>query len=73
MCFMKWVTWNGVGVDRMACAWLITGDLDPQAEILFMPDGAEPFDISGKRLPHCQGHCTFPSMLRENDLPDPVL
>ena len=29
---MKWVTWERVGVDRMACAWLITKYIDPQAE-----------------------------------------
>ena len=54
---MKWVTWEQVGVDRMACAWLITKYIDPQAEFLFvpagkipLPEGAEPFDIPGVRL-----------------------
>ena len=77
---MKWVTWEQVGVDRMACAWLITKYLDPDAEFLFVPTGqkplledAEPFDIPGVRLSHHRGHCTFYTMLREYDLPDPVL
>ena len=77
---MKWVTWEQVGVDRMACAWLITRFLDPAAEFLFvpvgykpLPEGAEPFDIPGVRLSHHRGHCTFYSMLREYDLHDPVL
>ena len=34
---MKWVTWEQVGVDRMACAWLITKYLDHEAEFLFVP------------------------------------
>ena len=34
---MKWVTWQQVGVDRMACAWLITKHIDPDAEFLFVP------------------------------------
>ena len=77
---MKWVTWEQVGVDRMACAWLITTYLDAQAEFLFvpagvtpLPEGAEPFDIPGVRLSHHRGHCTFHTMLREYDLHDPVL
>ncbi len=77
---MKWVTWEQVGVDRMACAWLITKYLDPEAEFLFVPAGqkplpqeAEPFDIPGVRLSHHRGHCTFYTMLREYDLHDPVL
>ena len=77
---MKWVTWEQVGVDRMACAWLITKYIDPQAEFLFvpaghkpLPEGAEPFDIPGVRLSHHRGHCTFSTMLREYGLRDPVL
>ena len=77
---MKWVTWEQVGVDRMACAWLITKYLDPAAEFLFvparhkpLPEEAEPFDIPGVRLSHHRGHCTFYTMLREYDLRDPVL
>ena len=77
---MKWVTWEQVGVDRMACAWLITTYIDPQAEFLFvpaghkpLPEGAEPFDIPGVRLSHHRGHCTFYTMLREYELHDPVL
>ena len=77
---MKWVTWEQVGVDRMACAWLIKKYIDPQAEFLFVPvghkplsEGAEPFDIPGVRLSHHRGHCTFHTMLREYDLRDPVL
>ena len=77
---MKWVTWEHVGVDRMACAWLITNYLDSEAEFLFvpagqkpLPEGAEPFDIPGVRLSHHRGHCTFYTMLREYNLQDPVL
>jgi hypothetical protein len=77
---MKWVTWEQVGVDRMACAWLITKYLDPAAEFLFvhaghkpLPEEAEPFDIPEVRLSHHRGHCTFYTMLREYDLRDPVL
>ena len=77
---MKWVTWEKVGVDRMACAWLIRKHIDPKAKFLFIPvgsqaipSGAEPFDIPGVRLSHHQGHCSFHAFLREYKLEDPVL
>lgn len=77
---MKWVTWENVAVDRMACAWLIRRFIDPQAEFTFvpagdkpLPEGAEPFDIPGARYSHHRGHCTFYTLLREFDLKDPVL
>lgn len=76
---MKWVTWENVGVDRMACAWLILRHIDPDAEFAFIPvgtpipNGHEPFDIPGVRLTHRRGHCTFHTMLREYKLSDSTL
>lgn len=77
---MKWVTWEGVGVDRMACAWLIKRFIDPKAQFLFvpvgykpLPKGAKPFDIPGARLSHHRGHCTFHAVLRAYKLKDPAL
>jgi hypothetical protein len=77
---MKWITWENVGVDRIACAWLIRKQIDPQAEFVFIPAGekflpkdAEPFDIPGARYSHHRGHCTFHTLLRENGLKDPAL
>jgi len=77
---MRWVTWEHVGVDRMACAWLILKHIDPQAEFLFvpaghtpLPEGAEPFDIPGVRLSHHRGHCNFYTMIRAYNLSDPIL
>lgn len=77
---MRWVTWENVGVDRMACAWLIRRFIDSEAEFRFvpagqrpLPEGYEPFDIPGVRLTHRRGHCTFHTMLREYKLKDPLL
>jgi len=77
---MKWVTWENVGVDRMASAWLIHKYIDPQAEFTFIPAGqkplpeeVEPFDIPGVRYSHHRGHCTFYTLLKEFKLIDPVL
>lgn len=77
---MKWVTWERVGVDRMASAWLIRRFVDPEAKFAFVPVGqqplpeeAEPFDIPGVRYSHRRGHCTFHTLLQEFGLTDPVL
>jgi hypothetical protein len=77
---MKWVTWMGVGIDRMACAWLIRRRIDPDAEFVFIPEGsavipedATPFDIPGTRLSHHQGRCSFAAFLAAHDLRDVVL
>jgi hypothetical protein len=77
---MKWVTWENIAVDRMGSIWLIRCWIDPEAEFLFvpakqktLPKGAEPFDIPGVRYSHHRGHCTFYTLLKENDMKDPVL
>lgn len=77
---MKWVTWQKIGVDRMACIWLLKRRVDPDAEFLFVPPGtrplpesAEPFDIPGTRFSHHRGHCSFVAFLKEHKLKDPAL
>ena len=77
---MKWVTWKNIGIDRMACIWLIRRWIDPEAEFAFIPLGekpfpehGEPFDIPGERYSHHGGHCTFHSLLKENRIADPIL
>lgn len=77
---MKWITWERIGVDRMACGWLITRFLDANPEFIFVSPGekqlredAEPFDIPGVRYSHRGGHCSFHTMVREFQLTDPVL
>ena len=77
---MKWVTWENIGVDRMACAWLIRRWIDPEADFIFIPMGeksfpqdGEPFDIPGARYSHHGGHCTFYVFLKEHKLEDPIL
>jgi len=77
---MKWVTWKNIGVDRMACIWLIHRWIDLEAEFTFIPSGeklipeqGEPFDIPGERYSHHEGHCTFYAVLKENNIADPIL
>jgi hypothetical protein len=76
---MKWVTWEKIGVDRMACAWLIQRHIDTEAEFMFIPRGAAvpagatAFDIPGAALSHHEGHCSFHAFLKKYKLNDPVL
>ena len=77
---MKWVTWENIAVDRMACAWLIRRWIDRDSEFSFIPIGekllpehGEPFDIPGARYSHHGGHCTFYALLNSHDLRDPIL
>ncbi|MBS4026838.1 MAG: chromate resistance protein [Clostridia bacterium] len=77
---MKWITWENIGIDRMACAWLIKNHIDKDCEFLFIPAGADysalqgiPFDIPGVKLSHKRGHCSFHTFLKEYKLSDPLL
>jgi hypothetical protein len=77
---LKWVTWENVGVDRMACSWLIKKWIDSDAEFLFIPVGQKPspedtrsFDIPGVGFTHRKGHCSFHTILQEFKIKDPIL
>lgn len=74
-----WVTRRGVGVDRMACAWLIRRFIDPAAQLGFVEPGAVPpaevlsYDIEGGNYSHLADRCTFEVLLERFALHDPAL
>jgi len=83
---MKWITREGVKVDRVACPWLIRRFIDADAEFLFAPEDqvlkiaakeeAVPFDMPHSpdlKFTHHDGMCTFEVLIREFDLKDPAL
>lgn len=77
---MKWITWEKVGVDRIACAWLIRKKIDPYAEFVFIKRGADykemdgiPFDIPGANLSHKRGRCTFCNVLKDYEIGDRIM
>jgi hypothetical protein len=76
---VRWATRQGVHIDRAACAWLIRRHIDPAADFVFVADPADvpadatPFDMPGVDLSHHGADCTFETLLRRNDLTDPVL
>ncbi|WP_433955359.1 chromate resistance protein ChrB domain-containing protein [Janibacter indicus] len=80
---MKWVTREGLHIDRASSAWLIRRFVDPEAEFFFVSDPDElddlglqdaiPFDMRGVEYGHHGQDCTFETILRRHDLVDPVL
>ncbi len=77
---MKWVTWENVGIDRIACAWLIRKKIDPHAEFVFMKRGEDhkyfdaiAYDIPGANLSHKRGKCSFCTILKEYGIEDKIM
>jgi hypothetical protein len=71
-------------VDRVACPWLITKFIDPQAEFLFVPadrvmdvaqrEGAVPFDVPGVEFGHHGKECSFDALVKKYGLDrDPAI
>ena len=82
---MKWITREGIRVNRTATCWLIQRFLDPAPEFLFVAanqvarmqeeTGGTGFDAPEATYPHqnTQGLCSFAALVRERLASDPVL
>ena len=80
---MKWVTRERPKIDRIACPWLITRFIDPDAEFLYVPasdvlrvateTGATPYDIPGVEMTHVGERCSFDAFIARHALHDPAL
>ncbi len=82
---MKWITRQGIRVNRTATCWFITRFLDPEAEFIFVPadqvastqsqTGGTGFDAPGATYPHqdASGLCSFAALVRERLTNDPAL
>ena len=76
----KWVTRERPKIDRIACPWLISRFIDPQAEFIYAPTsrvvavanetGGTPYDIEGVECAHEGEHCSFDTILRIYDIHD---
>ena len=78
---MKWVTRARPKTDRIACPWLIRRFIDPDAEILYVPDrpGPRPSPTTRTRTASTRpapssttatGECTFEVLIDDFDLGD---
>ena len=80
---MKWITREKARVDRIACPWLISRFIDPEATFLFVPsdqvlrvadrEGATPYDVPDVELGPHGDRCSFDAFLEKYKLADPVL
>jgi hypothetical protein len=72
---MRWVTRERPKTDRIACPWLIRRFIDPEAEILYVPndqvldvarrENARSFDAPDAEFTHRDGKCTFEVLLED--------
>ncbi|MCL2774429.1 MAG: chromate resistance protein, partial [Oscillospiraceae bacterium] len=72
---MKWITRKNVGIDRIACSWLIKRYIDSDAVFDFVDydeeikeDWGTPFDIPGCKYSHRRGRCSFNTLIKEYNL-----
>lgn len=75
-----WVTRSGIGVDRMASAWLIRRAIDPRAKLSFVPKkryspkrGELRFDMLEAEFTHEGERCTFEVLLERFGFEEPAL
>jgi len=79
----KWVTRERPKIDRIACPWLISRFIDPNAQFIYVPDervlavaketGAIPYDVKGVEYTHEGERCSFDTIVRIHDIHDPAL
>jgi hypothetical protein len=79
----RWVTRERPKIDRIACPWLIRRCVDPEAEIIYVPQKdvlaaakereATPYDIPDVHFSHDGERCSFDAFLKHYRLTDPAL
>jgi rhodanese-related sulfurtransferase len=79
----KWVTRERPKIDRIACPWLISRFIDPNAEFIYVPTnrvvavakevGGTPYDIEGVEFAHEGERCSFDTILRIYEIKAPPL
>ena len=79
----KWVTREHPKIDRIACPWLISRFINPNAEFIYVPAAdvlavaeeraATPYDIKGAEFGHVGDHCSFDAVIRHFEIKDLAL
>ena len=79
----KWVTREHPKIDRIACPWLITRFINPEAEFLYVaPEDvqavarvhdATPYDIKNVEFGHVGDRCSFDAIIAHFGIADPAL
>jgi rhodanese-related sulfurtransferase len=79
----NWITREHPKIDRIACPWLISRFINPNAEFIYVPADqvvgaakdvdAIPYDIKGAEFGHVGDHCSFDAIVRIFDIKDLAL
>ncbi len=79
----KWVTREHPKIDRIACPWLISRFVNPNAEFIYVPPndvakvaaqvGGTPYDIRNIQFGHVGERCSFDAIVTAYDIHDPAL
>lgn len=78
-----WVTREHPKIDRIACPWLVSRFINPNAKFIYVPPdqvtavakqtGAIPYDITGAEFGHVGDRCSFDAIVRIFDIKEPAL
>jgi rhodanese-related sulfurtransferase len=79
----KWVTREHPKIDLIACPWLISRFIKPDAEFIYVPPnevtniaasvGGTPYDIKGVEFGHVSDLCSFDAIVNFYDIHDAAL
>jgi len=79
----SWVTRERPKIDRIACPWLVSRFINPNAEFIYVPPSdvakvandvsGTPYDIKGVEFGHVGDRCSFDAIVRVYDIHDPAL
>src|ERR1700676_4476396 len=80
---MRWISRERPKIDRVACPWLISRFIDPEAEFIFVPPDeviekaneldATAYDVHGVELTHDGELCSFDAFLKKYKMDEPEL
>jgi rhodanese-related sulfurtransferase len=79
----KWVTREHPKIDRIACPWLMSRFINPDAEFIYVAPnevakvaaevGGTPYDIKGVPFGHVGERCSFDAIVTAYEIRDPAL
>jgi rhodanese-related sulfurtransferase len=79
----KWVTREHPKIDRIACPWLISRFVNPEAEFIYVPAaevakvatdvGGTPYDIQDVKFGHVGDQCSFDAIIKAYGIKDAAL
>jgi rhodanese-related sulfurtransferase len=79
----KWVTREHPKIDRIACPWLVSRFINPEAEFIYVPSndvakvaaeiGGTPYDIKNVEFGHVGDRCSFDAIVKAYGIEDAAL